>query len=119
MTAPIAILYEHPEWFRPLFAEIERRGLAYEPLHASEHTFDPGSPPPNYSLIVNRMSPSAYLRGNGGAIAYTRDLLAYFEAHGVPLVNGSRAFELERSKALQALLLERLGLRYPRTRVVH
>ena len=24
---PIAIYYEHPEWFRPLFAELDRRGI--------------------------------------------------------------------------------------------
>ena len=23
---PIAIYYEHPDWFRPLFAELDRRG---------------------------------------------------------------------------------------------
>ena len=25
----IAIYHEHPDWFRPLFAELERRGLPY------------------------------------------------------------------------------------------
>ena len=119
MSAPIGILYEHPEWFRPLFAEIERRGLSYERLDATAHAFDPARPPRSYALVVNRMSPSAYLRGHGGAIAYTRDLLAYFREHDVPLVNGPEAFALERSKARQALLLERLGVTYPRTRVVH
>jgi hypothetical protein len=38
---PIGILYEHPEWFRPLFAELARRGLPYEPIHAARHAFDP------------------------------------------------------------------------------
>jgi glutathione synthase/RimK-type ligase-like ATP-grasp enzyme len=115
----IGILYEHPEWFRPLFAELERRGLQYERLHASEHTFDPALPAPAYSLVVNRMSPSAYLRGQSGAIAYSRDLLVYLHEHGVPLVNGPEAFALELSKVRQAVLIERLGLGYPRTRVVH
>ena len=27
----IAVLYEHPEWFKPLFASLERRGLAWLP----------------------------------------------------------------------------------------
>lgn len=115
----IGILYEHPEWFRPLFAELERRGLQYKRLHASEHTFDPALPAPAYSLVVNRMSPSAYLRGQSGAIAYSRDLLVYLREHGIPLVNGPEAFALELSKVRQAVLIERLGLRYPRTRVVH
>jgi hypothetical protein len=40
-TKPIGVLYEHPEWFRPLFAELERRGLPYEGILAHEHRFDP------------------------------------------------------------------------------
>ena len=27
--ARIAIFYEHPEWFKPMFAELNRRGIAY------------------------------------------------------------------------------------------
>jgi len=38
---PIAILYEHPDWFRPLFTELERRGMAYDRLDAAAHLFDP------------------------------------------------------------------------------
>ena len=26
---PIAVYHEHPDWFRPLFAELDRRGLPY------------------------------------------------------------------------------------------
>ena len=37
----LAIYYEHPEWFKPLFAELERRGVAYDRLLAHEHRFDP------------------------------------------------------------------------------
>ena len=66
VTAQIGILYEHPHWFQPLFAELERRGLSYERLHACEHTFDPAASPADYALVVNRMSPSAYLRGTAG-----------------------------------------------------
>jgi superfamily I DNA/RNA helicase len=27
---PIAILYEHPEWFKPLFAELDKRDIDYK-----------------------------------------------------------------------------------------
>ena len=37
----IAIYYEHPEWFRPLFAELDRRGLPYEALRADQLILDP------------------------------------------------------------------------------
>ena len=46
-------------------------------------------------------------------------MLAYLRDLGVPVVNGYDAFTLETSKALQLLLLERLGLPYPRARVVN
>src|ERR687883_90275 len=35
MPLPIAILHEHPDWFRPLFAELDRRGVPYERLDAA------------------------------------------------------------------------------------
>jgi hypothetical protein len=116
---PIGILYEHPEWFKLLFAELERRDIPFRPLPLDAHHFDPAGRESPYSLIVNRVSPSSYLRDHAASILYTRQLLAYLRQLGVPVVNGYDAFTLETSKALQLLLLERLGLLYPRSRVVN
>ena len=55
---PIAIYHEHPDWFRPLFAELERRGTPYVRVDAANHAFDPSETEPPYSLVVNRASPS-------------------------------------------------------------
>lgn len=115
---PIGILYEHPEWFEPLFAELDRRGLPYEKLDAPRLVFDPAELEPRNSLLVNRMSPSAWTRGNEGAIFQTLHYLAYLDRIGAPVLNGLRAYELELSKARQASLLAELGLAHPRTRVV-
>lgn len=117
-SRPIAIFYEHPEWFKPLFAELDRRGTPYVKLHADEHVFDPAEQPA-YSLVFNRMSPSAYLRGRGNAIFYTQAFLAHLERRGIRVVNGTEAFGNEISKAAQLSLIESLGLPYPRTRVIH
>jgi hypothetical protein len=114
----IGILYEHPEWFKPLFAELDRRGVRYDPILAHEHSFDPSASSSPYSLVVNRMSPSSYLRGHGHAIVYALQYLAHLEEIGVPVVNGTRAYGLELSKAKQLSLLARLGLPHPRSRVV-
>jgi biotin carboxylase len=65
------------------------------------------------------MSASAYLRGNGQAIFFTQSYLAYLETTGVPVLNGSRAFSLEISKARQLQLFDSLGLRFPKTRIVN
>jgi hypothetical protein len=116
---PIAIYYEHPDWFRPLFQELDRRALPYERLDATRHRFDAGDGRPPYSLVFNRMSPSAYLRGAGNAIFYTLHYLAYLKHHGVRVINGYDAYVTETSKALQLALLDRLGLPYPRARVIN
>jgi hypothetical protein len=54
---PIAVYHEHPEWFKPLFTELDRRGLPYVRLDASAHVFDPSEDDVPYSLVVNRASP--------------------------------------------------------------
>jgi len=114
----IGVLYEHPEWFKPLFAELDRRGLAYERLDAARLLFSTG-PERRFGLVFNRMSPSAYLRGAGHAIFATRHYLARLALHGVPTVNGFDAFSLETSKVAQLSLIASLGLRAPRTRVIN
>ena len=118
MDRPIGILYEHPLWFRPLFAELDRRGVPYEPIHAARHSFDPDDDEPPYSLVVNRMSPSAWTRGHGNAVFHTLHYLAYLDTVDANVLNGYEAFSFEISKARQAALFARLGIRHPRTRVV-
>jgi hypothetical protein len=116
---PIAIYYEHPDWFTPLFAELDRRGIAYDRLLAHAHHFDPCETRAPYKLVVNRMSPSAYLRGHAQAISYTLQYLAHLQGIGANVLNGYEAYIYEFSKARQAGLLQQLGLRYPRTRVIN
>jgi hypothetical protein len=117
--APIAIYHEHPDWFRPLFAELDRRGVPYVRLDAARHSFDPAGETPDYALVFNRMSPSAYLRGHASSIFFTSQYLADLEHRGVRVVNGWRAWQTEISKAEQLSLLKRLGLPAPRARVIH
>lgn len=116
----IAIYYEHPEWFRPLFAELERRGLPFEALRADELILDPvAGLPSSPTLFVNRMSPSAWERGRGGLVFETLHQLAALEARGIEVINGAAAYQLDIAKSRQAALLAQLGLRVPRTRIIH
>ena len=115
----IAIYHEHPEWFVPLFAELERRGVPHTPVRPGDEVLDPGGDDWPHELVFNRMSPSAHLRGGAQAIRYTLEYLSFLEDKGVRVVNGLEAFQHEVSKVRQLLLLDRLGLPYPRTRVVH
>ena len=117
--APIAIYHEHPDWFRPLFSELERRGLDYVRLDAAAHLYDPGETKVPFSLVVNRASPSAYLRGHAQTTFHTLHWLRHLERLNVPVVNGADAYALELSKATQLDLLASLGLPYPRSRVIN
>ena len=116
----IAVYYEHPDWFRPLFAELVRREVPFEKIDAAHHVYNPGENfGENIWLFFNRMSASAYLRGHANAIFYTRGLLASLEGKGVRVVNGYDAFQIETSKALQCALFDSLGIAYPPTRVIN
>jgi hypothetical protein len=118
--SPIAVLHEHPAWFEPLFAALARRGAEAVRLDAAAHRFDPQDPaPPPWRLLVNRASPSAYLRGHAQATWYPLALIRHCEARGLRVVNGSAAYALELSKADQIGLLHALGLPAPRTRVIN
>ncbi len=118
---PLAIYHEHPDWFRPLFAELDRRGVPYIRVDADDHLYEAGrnGGPPPYSLFFNRMSPSAYLRGRAHEIFYTLQYLAHLEGEGVRVVNGTRAYTTELSKARQLDLLASLELPGPRARVIN
>jgi D-alanine-D-alanine ligase-like ATP-grasp enzyme len=50
---------------------------------------------------------------------FTLGFMAHLERLGVPVVNGSKGFAVEISKARQLTLLESLGLAYPRARVIN
>lgn len=115
----IGVVYEHPVWFVPLFAELDRRSIPYDRIDLSAHAFDPDDRSVPWSLVLNRMSPSAYLRGHVQTLTYAREFLRYLEVAGVDVVNGSEAFALETSKVAQYLLLRRLNLRVPRARVIN
>jgi len=115
----LAVFYEHPEWFKNLFSELDQRGVKYDRLIAHEHRFDPMERISRYALIVNRVSPSAFTRGHSQAIFYSLQYLAYLKEIGANVLNGYDAYVYEFSKARQLSLFERLGIRHPRTRVIN
>ncbi len=119
-TLPIAIYYEQPNWFKPLFAELDRRGTPYVALSAVDHTWAPEDhPEEKYSLVFNRMSPSAWNRDHGDQIFYTLGFLEHCHTRGLKVLNGFKAFQSELSKAGQLVLMDSLGIAYPKSRVIH
>jgi hypothetical protein len=115
---PIAVLYENEAWMAPLFAALENEGAPVERVFANDLSFDPAGRTPPWALLVNKVSPSSYLRDHAPSIRIAHQFLPFLEGRGLPVVNGSRAFALETSKARQLALLADLGIRAPAARVV-
>ena len=115
----LEIYYEHPRWFDRVFAALDRRGTNYRKYLTTDHVFDPGTRDDSARVVFNRMSPSAYHRGQGSALWHTLAWLGHLERSGVRVINGARAFAHELSKSLQLSVIASLGLPGPRTRVIH
>lgn len=116
---PLALLYEHPRWFNPLFSELERRGVAFDRIFIPDHFYEIGRQRPAFKVLFNRMSPSANSRGHGSGIFHTLAYLEHLELNGVRVINGVKAFRYEISKAAQHSLLQSLGIRFLPSRVIH
>ena len=117
--AALAFLYEHPQWFAPIFAELDRRGFPYDKLFAPEYFYSIAAEKAPFRVLFNRMSPSADRRNHGSGIFHTYSYLGHLELQGVRVINGAKAFRYEISKALQHSLLQSLGLNYLPSRVIH
>ena len=114
----LAILYEHPAWFGPLFSALDRRGLPYQAIHADGLILDPEAPPPA-NIVFNRIGMSSFLRTPDHPIFFAAAAFAQWEAAGARVINGSAALAVDSSKARQLALLAGLGLAIPHTRIVH
>ncbi|MAQ17479.1 MAG: hypothetical protein CMN30_22125 [Sandaracinus sp.] len=114
----LAVLYEHPEWQRPLFAALDARGVDYVAIDAKRAAFRSDSEVPA-RVVFNQASPSAYVRGNTRAVPFVLAYLRHLEQLGCDVINGSAAFALELSKAAQVALCRRLGIDHPRSVVLN
>jgi hypothetical protein len=111
--AELAVLFEHPEWQKPLFQALEGRNVRYAALDLKKAAFSDADAP-LASLYFNQASPSAYVRGNTRAVPYALAYMRALQIRGVRVLNGADAFALELSKTAQAALLRSLGVPTPR-----
>ena len=116
----LAILYEHPEWFRPLFAALDRRGVDYRATTPDGHwnPADVACPAP---VAFNRIAMSSFLRSGDAEhpIFHAAALLDHWRRTGARIVNGPDVLAIDASKARQLSLIASLGLAIPETRVVY
>lgn len=108
----IVVLHEHPEWQKPLFGALERRGISFAPLDLTRGAFS-NVDLPAARLYFNQASPSAYVRGNTRAVPFAMALMRTLETRGARVLNGADVFALELSKSAQATLLHTLGIDTP------
>jgi len=112
---PVHILFENPDWMPPLLDGLAAEGFTDVRLvPLVEGMFDPSVAPPD-GIWINRISPSSHTRGHSATIELGREVLFWLEAYGRRVVNGLAAFELEVSKFRQDLVLQRWGIRTPKT----
>jgi glutathione synthase/RimK-type ligase-like ATP-grasp enzyme len=112
--ADLVVLYEHPEWQKPLFAALERRGVSYVPFDLAHAAFSNAEPLAG-ALYFNQASPSAYLRGHTRAVPFALAYMRSLELLGARVLNGADVFALELSKSAQATLLRTLDIDTPRS----
>ena len=119
MKPDLAVLYEHPQWFLPLWAALDRHGIAYEAIRLSDHSFDPASRDIPAPLVLSRVAMSSFLRETQHGIFYAESLFDHWAANGAKVLNGAEVIAIDSSKARQLSLIARLGYAIPETRIVH
>jgi glutathione synthase/RimK-type ligase-like ATP-grasp enzyme len=110
----LIVLHEHPEWQKPLFAALSRRGVSFEPFDVTAAAFN-NTDGPRARLYFNQASPSAYIRGNTRAVPLALAYMRTLERQGARVLNGADVFALELSKSVQATLLHSIGIDTPRS----
>jgi hypothetical protein len=114
----LAIVYEHPQWFEPLFAALDRRGVSYVKTPLAGHVFDPAGSPAPARVVFSRVAMSSFLREPEHPIFYAQSLFEHWEGQGTRVINAS-ALPIDTSKARQLSLIARLGYKGPETRAAH
>ena len=112
--AKVYVIHENLEWTQHLVKWLEEKNVPYELWDLSSGILDLQSPPPT-GIFYNRMSASSHTRGHRYAPEFTEQVLAWLEAHGRKVVNGSGAINLEISKIKQYLKLSEAGIASPET----
>lgn len=114
MFSDLVVLYEHPDWQKPLFTALKNRGVSFQPFDLKQAAFDVDLVP-EARLYFNQASPSAYVRDHTRAVPLALSFMRSLEIAGARVLNGSRAFALELSKSAQGSLLKKLGIAHPKS----
>ncbi|MEE3744284.1 ATP-grasp domain-containing protein [Campylobacter porcelli] len=110
----IFIMHENPEWIPPFKEAFEKAGVKFGEILLTDGSIDLTKAPPK-GVFWSRLSASSHTRNNLYSKEYGRAVLAWLEAYGRRIINGSSVLEFEVSKIKQYLALEKFGFRVPKT----
>lgn len=110
----IIILYENEDWISATTDALDNAGLIYETWNLTTGFVDTSKTPEN-AIYFSKMSASAYTRGNANAATNAAAILSWLESHDCVVINGSGALKAEISKWHQMNLLNKAGIKTPRT----
>jgi hypothetical protein len=110
----VYVIHENSEWTIHLTKRLEELNVPFEEWHLDEGRLDLSKEPPE-GVFYSRMSASSHTRNHRFAPEFTAQVLAWLEAHGRKVFNGSRALQLEVSKVQQYLELNKHDIKTPRT----
>lgn len=113
----VYIIHDNPEWI-PAFEEaLNTADVAYVEWLLPGSSIDLDATPPE-GIFWSRLSASSHTRTDPNVKEYGRAVLAWLEAAGRTVVNGSNVYELEVSKISQYHALANYGFAVPRTSAV-
>jgi hypothetical protein len=114
----VYVLHENYSWVEPLFQAFQELDVPYADWFINDGQLNLTETPPN-GVFYNRMSASSHTRGHRYSIELAESVLTWLETHGRKVVNDRRALNLEVRKSEQQLVLNRFGLKTPRTILVN
>ena len=110
----VYIIHDNPEWIAPFAEALESQGVDYVEWLLPGATIDLAAEPPE-ALFWSRLSASSHTRTDPHVKDFGRAVLAWLEAAGRTVINGSDVYELEVSKIRQHRELAAHGFDVPRT----
>ncbi len=113
----IGVLYESPEWSNLHLAQLlEAKGVEAELIDLREGFLFLADEPP-LGLYINRVFPSAVMRGSAPSISLAQRYVLWLESKGKRVINPSQSSHYDYDKAATYIELSQIGILVPQTLV--
>lgn len=114
----IALIYESDEWSNQSIADLLHQKW-YEVEYLNIENIDPDNfIISNYDILINRVFPSAEMRGHFDALAKTFELLNKLEVENIPVITGLPEFEYDCDKYKSYLKMVEAGIEVPKFQLI-